>query len=261
MGAEGSADVIVRAMADRWGARVRASNLRWPGVGDEPFHLTCSGEVGGLPLRLRSSGTWLLAQIERPTALCFAGPVPDRILGADVPFGRFADLDIFVPAFAADDTATSSLRRWLATNAQRLHSVLADDERFLVACNESAFVLRPGSIESEAARLDELVALVSALPPEPPGELASAADLVVPLHLRSLASMASLWATGDDEGRADLIEAASTDDLRTLVDAVTPHLAEIDAALANGEAEEMLGLHELAQAALEARHELARRTR
>jgi hypothetical protein len=246
-------------MADGWGVRVRASNHRVPGAGDEPFRLTCRAEVGGLPLRLRSNGTWLLEQIERPTALCFAGPVPDRVLRANVPLGRFGDLDIFVPAFADDEATSSALRRWLASHAPRLHSMLADDEWFVVARNESRFILRPGTLESETRRLDELVALVGTLPPEPQRRLAGPADAVVPLHLRSLAPIVSLWATGNDEHRADLIEAASTDALHTLVNTVTPHLAEIDAALANDEADEMLDLHQLAQAAIEARHELSRR--
>lgn len=71
----------------------------------------------------------------------------------------------------------------------------------------------------------------------------------------------STWATSDDEHRSDLIAAASDDPLRTLVAMVTPHLAEIDAALTSDEVDEMLPLHQLAEAALEARHELSRRTR
>lgn len=261
MDSEGSADALLRAVADGWGVRVRASNHRVPGVGDEPFRLTCSGQVGGLSLRLRSNGTWLIEEIERPTALCFAGPVPDRVLRANVAFGRFADLDIFVPAFAGDEATSSALRRWLASHAPRLRSMLADDESFVVARNQSSFVHRPGTVESERRRLDELVALISTLPPERPRRLDGPADAFVPLHLRSLAPMVSLWATSDDEHRADLIEAASTDELEALVNAVTPQLGEIDAALANDKAGDMLTLHDLAQAALEARHELSRRSR
>jgi hypothetical protein len=254
------ADEILRAMAARWDVRVRASNLRWPSAPGETFRLTCRGEVGGLSLRLRSNGPRLLAEIEKPTALCFAGPVPDRIVNASVPFGRFAELDIFVPSFAMREDLSEPLRRWLASNALRLRSLLADDEQFVIARNASHFLLRPRTIDAETLRLDELVAIVSTLPPEHTGRSATASDSVVPLHLRDLAAMAALWATDDDERRTDLIDAASNETLSALVEKVTPHLAEIDTALSYDKADEMLHLHHLAQAALEAREELTRRT-
>ena len=68
------------------------------------------------------------------------------------------------------------------------------------------------------------------------------------------------WATGDDVDRGRRIDAAPTDDLRELRDAVRPLLGDIDRYLdRTHDAAWALPFGDLAQAAIEADQELARR--
>jgi hypothetical protein len=75
--------------------------------------------------------------------------------------------------------------------------------------------------------------------------------------------MLRTWATGDDTDRSDRIAAASNDALRELVTTVAGELHRIDALIDSpGErlSDEAALLGRLAEATLEAQHELARRS-
>ena len=89
----------------------------------------------------------------------------------------------------------------------------------------------------------------SATPPEDtPAELAA----LWPLVLR--------WARGDDVQRVGMITTAPSEDLAELAQQVRPFLSDINAYLdRTGDAERAVPFGDLAQAALEAEHELRRR--
>jgi hypothetical protein len=88
----------------------------------------------------------------------------------------------------------------------------------------------------------------------------------LPDELAELQDLADTWVCGGDRERSDRIEAASDDDLRALLDRVTPHFAAIDAlpTYVDGDetgelVEPLLNAARLAEAAAEARVELDRR--
>ncbi len=84
----------------------------------------------------------------------------------------------------------------------------------------------------------------------------------VSAELRKLLPMLRTWAAGDDTARSDRIAATNSDDLRELVATVGGELDRIDALIdSHGEPlpDEAVLLGRLAEAALEAQHELARR--
>ena len=94
--------------------------------------------------------------------------------------------------------------------------------------------------------------MTDAPPPHPPAD--------APAALASLWSLAVRWATGDDLDRERRIESATSDELRELRDAVRPLLGDIDRYLdQTHDAAWALPFGDLAQAAIEADQELARR--
>jgi hypothetical protein len=89
-------------------------------------------------------------------------------------------------------------------------------------------------------------------------------DHPLPAILRGLdADLVARWSVGDDVERGDAIETASTPELERLVAAVSrPVLVAIDAYLDSFEGhepEDVVWLHDVAQASLEATFELQRR--
>ncbi len=82
----------------------------------------------------------------------------------------------------------------------------------------------------------------------------------LPEEFHDLVPLIRTWAIPDDIDREDHIEAASTDDLRQLIDALEPRFEAIDAYLAeNDHLEEATYLGALAEAAVEAGFELEER--
>ena len=70
-----------------------------------------------------------------------------------------------------------------------------------------------------------------------------------------------LWGRSDDMARSDLIEGAAVAELRDLIEEVQPRLGAIDAYLdTTNNAESALPFGDLAQAAIEARFAVDRRT-
>ena len=147
---------------------------------------------------------------------------------------------------------------------------LGANEQLLVARNATSLIVEPRGIEADWKRLDDLLHLVAALPPEDPppgsGELIDGLRFDaagVAADLRELLPILRTWAIGDDAVRSDRIAAASSDDLRELVTVVAGELDRIDALIdshAEPVPDEAVLLGRLAEAAIEARHELARRS-
>lgn len=82
-----------------------------------------------------------------------------------------------------------------------------------------------------------------------------------PDDLKPLWPLVLEWGLGDDVDRGEIVDVASDGALRALIDAVIPVLPSIDAYLdATSNAERAVPYGDLAQAALEARLELDRRT-
>jgi hypothetical protein len=93
----------------------------------------------------------------------------------------------------------------------------------------------------------------SDLPPSPPSS--------APVELAELWSLVLRWGASDDSVREDAIETATDADLRDLVATVSPLLPAINDYLdATGDAEESVPYGDVAQAAMEAKFELKRRT-
>jgi hypothetical protein len=99
-----------------------------------------------------------------------------------------------------------------------------------------------------------MVAVASELPSDPPDDAPDALKAVWSLVLR--------WGLSDDEGRGDLTQTASDEELASLVEAVDPLFPTINGYLdATGDAERAVPYGDLAQAAMEACFELDRRRR
>lgn len=247
-----SAEETIRALARRDGERVRTTNLVWPNLGGGPFTLTCKLKRFALPLRLSSNRDWLLADVEHPTSLSFAGMQPDRAVQLlNRPIGVYAGVSVFVSQAAE----TLELMRWLGSHASELRE-LVDPERehFMIVENRSFFFLAPSEIERTSERLAALVSVLQQLPPLETAEPDPAPAL--PQSLSHLASVLDHWGITDDEARGELIEDAPDRALAALRDAVLVRLGEIDALL---DEQDIPAMHGLAQAAIEADLELRRR--
>ncbi|HTU85623.1 MAG TPA: hypothetical protein VMF57_08615 [Solirubrobacteraceae bacterium] len=198
---------------------------------------------------------WLNVEIERSTSICFAAPVPDRVVGASVPLGTFAGMDVFTPRFP--DRA-EVVRQWLELHAAGTRALIpSEGERLLVALNRSVFVLRPSGVEKDLDRLDSLIALIEELPNAESSDRATA--VVLPDPLSDLSVLAERWAIGDDERRGDMIAAAADADLDELWGEVSPRFDQINALLAARATDRATVAGDLAQAAVEAESELRRR--
>ncbi len=241
-------------IAGEFGASVRPSNSVIPGLSGGP--LTRMVRLGSLrlPVEVGANKEWLSLEIRRETSLCFAGPVPERIIGCNRPLGSFAGVATFVPPWITD---TDHTIRWLQGHADsfaRFGGV--DGERFLVARNRSIFYVHPQGVADDLQRLQALVAVLERLPADDD----KSSPLAVPKELRELAPLIHHWALSDDGERSEAIAEASDDELTLLWRSVSPHLQEINSLLdATVDAQEVVVLGTLAQAAHEAHDELARR--
>lgn len=173
------------------------------------------------------------------------------------PIGLIGGEKVFVSD--TDGESLDALRLWAsAGDSARLLQRLSlnGDEGLLVARNGLLATFRAEGIERHVGLVDALVNLAESLPPNcEPEEVARLPD-----GLSSLRPLIGRWAIGDDQQRADVIEAADADELRSLAAAVEPHLATIDELFATDEftrAAQVTG--QLAEAAIEARRELERR--
>lgn len=245
----------LQAIAKRFGAPLLTLNVRWPGVSGGSFVVGCRVDQWGLPTRVMANEEWLNVEIERPTSICFAAPIPDRVLGANRRLGTFAGMDVFTPSFPDCADAVS---QWLERHAAHTTALIGrDGGRVLVALNRSVFVLRPIGVEEDLDRLESLIALTAQLPCTESSELVTA--MALPDQLSDLSRLAETWAVSDDDRRGDMIAVASDADLAELWDAVSPRLEQIDTLLAAGATNDLSTAGDLAQAALEAESELRRR--
>lgn len=251
-------------VGSRTRSRVREQTLFHPSA-KEPFDQECRFARHGHSVTWRTNGRLFMIDVAAASGIVFAAGRPDQIIGVSQPGGAAAGVPIFVSPRFVPTT-------WLS---QPEHSALIAtlglgvNEQLLVARNGTSLVVEPRGIEADWQRLDDLLLLVAALPPEDPppgrGELIDglrfdAAEVTA--DLQQLLPMLRTWAAGDDTVRSDRIAAASGDDLRELVTAVAGELHRIDA-LIDSQAEplpdEAVLLGRLAEAALEAQHELAQR--
>lgn len=238
-------------------ARVRSTNLHWPGLAG-PFTETCRFTRAGIRVDTSTSGDWLRFELRVEVGVCFALGEPDRVLPANV---RIGDIGVTRAFIVKDRPPNESTRAWLArpeSHALVNDLALAREERVLVALNGITAALRPSGADSDLVRLDVLLRLAAALPAgdvggEPPP---------LPPSLAHLEALAEQWATGDDDDRSCLVAGATDDQLAELWRSVEPELSSIDALFErHGEPspDPVLVAGRLAEAAHEARIELERR--
>jgi hypothetical protein len=112
-----------------------------------------------LPLRLSSNRNWLLADVEQPTSLSFAGMQPARAVQLlNRPLGVCAGVRVFVSKAGE----TLELMRWLGSHASELRE-LVDPERehFMIVENRSFFFLAPSEIDCGRQNASQLSFLSS----------------------------------------------------------------------------------------------------
>jgi hypothetical protein len=98
-----------------------------------------------------------------------------------------------------------------------------------------------------------IVEMPAELPGDPPDD--------APDDLKAVWYLVLRWGESDDVGRGALIEAASDEELTDLLEAIDPLFPAINGYLdATGDAERAVPYGDLAQAAMEARFELDRRS-
>jgi hypothetical protein len=232
---------------------------------DEPFDQECRFTRDGHSVTWRTNGRLFMIDVSATSGIVFAAGRPGRIVGASRPAGDVAGVDIFVTTGFLPTTWLSRPQHSALVAALDLRG----DEQLLVVRNGTSLIVEPRGIDADWERLSDLLRLVAALPADdpPPGrgelidELRFDAALVTG-ELQQLLPMLRSWAAGDDTVRSDRIAAASSDDLRELVTAVADELHRIDALIdSHGEPlpDEAVLLGRLAEAALEAQHELTRR--
>ena len=251
-------------VASRTRSRVREQTLLHPWA-KEPFDQECRFTRDDHSITWRTNGRLFMIDVAATSGIVFAVGRPDPIIGASQPAGAAAGVPIFVStAFLSTEWLSEPERSALVAALG-----LGRNEQLLVARNGTSLIVEPRGIEADWKRLDDLLLLVVALPPEDPppgsGELIDglrfdAAEVTA--DLQQLLPMLRTWATGDDTVRSSRVAAASSDDLRELVTAVADELQGIDALIDSYHEplpDEAVLLGRLAEAALEAQHELARR--
>jgi hypothetical protein len=252
--------VELAEIARRTRSHVRRQNLLHPSA-TEPFDQVCRFARDGHSVSWATNGSMFLIGVSASSSIVFAAGTPDQILGASKPVQPTEAV-----VFRSD---THSPSAWLSENGHSSLVIalgLGSNEQLVVARNSATLM-----VEADWLRFSDLLALVAALPPDRPpvgeGEVIDGlrfdAAEVTP-ELRQLLPMLRRWATGDDTARSNRIASATDEDLRELVEVVSPELQAIDAFIDSiGEPlpDEAALLGSLAEAALEAKHELERKPR
>jgi hypothetical protein len=244
---------------------VREQTLFHP-FAEEPFDQECRFSRDGHAITWRANGRLFMIDVMAASGIVFAAGRPDQIVGASQPAGSAAGVAIFVNSAFLPTSWLSELEHAILVAALGV----GRNEHLLVARNKTSLMVEPRGIEADWKRLDDLLLLVTALPPDDPpppnGELIDGLHFDAPdvaPEFQQLLPMLRTWATGDDTDRSDRIAAASNDALRELVTTVGGELHRIDALIDSpGErlSDEAALLGRLAEATLEAQHELARRS-
>ena len=247
------------AIAGMYGVKVGSANVLVPDLSGGPLTRTAKISALALPLRVYANDEWLVFEVTRETSLCFAGPITERVLGCEHLLGTFSGVQIFVPVRLAQPDREAHAGDWLQSYAHLFAgAVEADGERFQVARNKTVLYVRPRGVPDDIQRLETLIMAVERLPApdtntQPP---------VLPDQFRDLGALAVSWALSEDGERSEAIAGGSDDELKALWRTVAPRLDEIATLLeTSDDAAELVVLGDLAQAAQEARHELARRGR
>ena len=171
-------------------------------------------------------------------------------------------LDIEEPDVYFDPSISSeeAVRTWVVGNGrERIRDLrLRPEDRVHVALNVVTAILagRPAPLDI-AVFVEAVAALARTLPPS-----VKERRPTVPTAFADLQALAKRFAVTDDADRADKLQSATNRALRQLVEAVKPRLGAIDQALHAADeplTDELIDLHSLAQAALEAESELALR--
>ena len=198
-------------------------------------------------------------RLHSESEIAFSTPRPDPILGTLTSLlGQVAGRDVYVNA-----GGLWSPIPWIYSSAAvaALSAIDIEGGELLTVTGGGPFALvHSAGIDSDWRRLQQLVALARLLPNGTSQE--SLEPLSLPEELRDLVSLLSRWAISDDGERSDLVESAETADLRDLVDRVQPRLPRIAKFLgeAKDHTEQASALEALAQSAMEAAHELKRRS-
>jgi len=249
----GEARAELGALARRVGAAVRARNHHHPAVAD-PFTHVVRFERRGHPIAWSASESHFLIEVEHPSGVIFAAGRPDLVVGAQRPAGDAGGVAVFEAANGGGEP----LAAWISAHGETLTPLDLDgDEQLLIAANRTTLIAEPRGLEGDLERLDALCVIVDALPGAASRESLDGREL--PAALESLQPLLGQWAIDDDEQRALAIGRASDRELAELWQAVGPQLDAIDHALRRADGR-IAGLDGLAQAALEAKRELRRRT-
>ena len=226
----------------------------------DSFERRCTFKIAGLKCEVYANPSLLYAVVHCETKVLFATPRRSSILSTGLVLGQVAGGDVFV-----NGEGRGSPAPWIYTPEAiaALSSLkLEGEDQLTVAFNGPSALLRSAGAEADWERLQKLVALARILPP---GAVAPPFDpQALPEDLRDLVPLFAHWAVSDDQARSDRISKAKTAALQKLVDRVGPRLPRIANFLdEHGEEDalEVFAMDALAQALMEARQELTKRSR
>lgn len=252
-----SARDSLAAIAARAGVKTRAANLSYRGV-RENFERRASFKLRGFQVELFAGGPSLYALFKREGKSLWSTPRPDPILGLDALLGQVAGHDVFVSAQKLGSPIPWIYRPDVVAALQAVE--VRDEELFTFDLGGASALLSTRGGDADWRRLELIAALLELAPA---GTQKRTADRrALPEDLRDLHPLLEKWGKTDDAERSDLVERADNDALDQLVNRVRPKLGRIAEFLSDTapqDADLAGSLDALAQAAMEAEREIARR--
>jgi hypothetical protein len=224
------------------------------------FSLHCRFTRNGLKIECGANEELVSFQVRCATAIAIAVGGQDPIRASTISIAPWRDLPAFVNVRLKAETVG-----WFndsGTAALLAQMELVRRERLFVWRNAAELFVLPDDTSAMWKRLDIFCKLVHSLPPD--SQLKpriSKAD--VPQDLGAAVPLLSRWAISDDQAREERIGRARTASLVALRDAIVPLLGRIDAYIDGfgpTPPESATRFGDLAQAAIEARQEVDRRS-
>jgi hypothetical protein len=224
----------------------------------DDFELRSTFKITGLKCEVYANPSHLYAIVHSECTVLFATPQRSSIHSTGLLLGRIAGGDVFVNA-----AGRGSPTPWIHT-AEAIAALssleLDGDDQLTVAFNGPRALLLSAGADADWERLQKLVALARILPP---GAAEAPLDpQALPEDFRDLFLLFAHWAVSDDEARSDRVIKAKTAALQRLVDRVGPRLPRIAEFLdehGDDHSAEGVALDALAQSAMEAQLQLAKR--
>jgi hypothetical protein len=245
-------------MAAEAGAKTWEQGYYIPNVG--LFSLHCRFTRSGRKIECGANEELVSLHVRCATAIAIAVGGQDPIWASTTSIAPWRDLPVFVNERLKAETVG-----WFnetETAALLAQMELLQGERLFVWQNAAELFVLPRDTSSMWNRLDILCKLVGTLPPDTQvKQRLSKAD--VPMDLRAALPLLSRWAISDDQTREERIGRARTPSLVALRDAVVPLLGRIDAYIEGfgpTPPKSATRFGDLAQAAIEARQEVDRRS-